>query len=306
MNIELAASEYETWLSVERGLARNSLAAYRRDLQRYHHWLRERHILEVEAISPEIVASYVQWLRNAQTEEGRPRFAASSIARATAAVRGWHRWLAGEQISSDPTSNLDSPKVPAGIPKAISEAEVTSLLDAVLGEDPRALRDRAMLEVMYAAGLRISELVGLDVRDVDAETSTLRVFGKGGKERVVPIGRTARAAIAAYVQHGRPVLHSGIRAIDALFLNARGGRLTRQGCYTIIMQYGKRVGLGDRLSPHVLRHSCATHMLERGADIRIVQELLGHASISTTQVYTKVTPERLRAVYNQAHPRSGQ
>jgi integrase/recombinase XerD len=306
VNLSDAFEEYQVWLSVERGLAANSLSAYRSDLVRYVNWLRGRGIDEIDRVDVQDVVAYVHWLRSARSEDGTPMFAASSVARATASVRGWHRWLAGEGLAFDASIDLESPKVPDGIPKAITEAEVTSILDAVVGNEPRNLRDRAILEVMYAAGLRISELTGLDVRDVDFEQSLLRVFGKGAKERVVPIGKTARGAISDYLANGRTALHHGQRAVDALFLNARGGRLSRQGCYHIIKHYGNRAGLGDRLTPHVLRHSCATHMLERGADIRIVQELLGHASISTTQVYTKVSPERLRTIYDQAHPRSGQ
>ncbi len=176
------------------------------------------------------------------------------------------------------------------------------------GDGPRALRDRAILETLYAAGLRISELVGLDREDVDLDIGLLRVLGKGSKERIVPIGRTGRAVLGGYLTDGRPDLErprTRTRADgEAVFLNARGGRLTRQGCWKIVRDAGERVGLASRLSPHVLRHSCATHMLEHGADIRVVQELLGHASLSTTQVYTKVSPERLRAVYDRAHPRA--
>ena len=181
----------------------------------------------------------------------------------------------------------------------------------MVGDDPRALRDRAILETLYAGGVRISELVGLDRADLDLRDGLARVLGKGNKERVVPIGRGARDALDDYLEHGRPELDRGVRATrssarvgDAVFLNARGGRLTRQGAWLIVRAAGGRAGLGDRLYPHVLRHSCATHMLDHGADIRVVQELLGHASLSTTQVYTRVSPERLRAVYDLAHPRA--
>jgi integrase/recombinase XerD len=201
--------------------------------------------------------------------------------------------------------------VPQGIPKALTEAEVDALLGAVPGDGPRPRRDRALLEVLYAGGLRISELVGLDLGDIDLYDGLVRVMGKGSKERVVPLGRSAREAVGDYLTTGRPELaDAGPRArtamvrVDALFLNARGGRLTRQGAWLIVRAAGDRAGLQGRLFPHVLRHSCATHMLDHGADIRVVQELLGHASLSTTQVYTKVSPERLRAVYDAAHPRA--
>ena len=198
--------------------------------------------------------------------------------------------------------------MPQGIPKALTEAEVDALLGAVPGDDPRALRDRAILETLYAGGLRISELVGLDRGDLDLDDGLVRVLGKGNKERVVPLGRTARGRARRLprprpARAGAPPLGGGTRRGDAVFLNARGGRLTRQGAWLIVRAAGDRAGLGDRLSPHVLRHSCATHMLDHGADIRVVQELLGHASLSTTQVYTKVSPERLRAVYDARPPR---
>jgi len=298
-------AEYETWLRVERGLAPNSLAAYRRDLRRYAAYLRRRGVTaDVALVDEAIVAGYVDELEQARADDGERRYRASSIARALAAVRSFHRFCVEEGLlGSDPSGDVGAPRVPQGIPKALSEAEVDGLLDAVTGDGPRSLRDRAILETLYAGGLRISELVGLDLGDVDLHDSIVRVFGKGSKERVVPLGRTACAAIGDYLTTGRPEL-VGRRSSVALFLNARGGRLTRQGAWLIVRGVGDRAGLGDRLFPHVLRHSCATHMLDHGADIRVVQELLGHASLSTTQVYTKVSPERLRAVYEAAHPRA--
>jgi integrase/recombinase XerD len=199
--------------------------------------------------------------------------------------------------------------VPQGLPKALSEEDVNRLLGAVVGEDAVARRDRAILEVLYGTGLRISELVGLSLTDVALDDGLLRAFGKGSKERVVPVGRLARDALQGWLStSGRGALAPERWArrgdAEAVFLNARGGRLSRQGAWGIVRRYGDRVGLGGRLTPHVLRHSCATHMLDRGADIRAVQELLGHASISTTQVYTKVSTERLRRVYEEAHPRA--
>jgi integrase/recombinase XerD len=199
--------------------------------------------------------------------------------------------------------------VPAGLPKALSEAEVLSLLGAVAGDDAPARRDRAILEVLYACGLRVSELVGLSMSDLDLDAGLLRAFGKGSKERVVPVGRVAREALAAWLSPaGREAMAPERWArrgdAEAVFLNMRGGRLSRQGAWGVVRKYGDKVGLDDKLTPHVLRHSCATHMLDHGADIRVVQELLGHASISTTQVYTKVSTERLRRIYDSAHPRA--
>jgi integrase/recombinase XerD len=200
--------------------------------------------------------------------------------------------------------------VPRGLPKALSEADVTMLLDAVVGFDPTARRDRAMLEVLYGAGLRISELVGLSLGDLDVDGGSLRAFGKGSKERIVPLVGMARAAVQDWLSpSGRGAVEPERWArrgdAEAVFLNARGGRLSRQGAWGVVRRYGDRVGLGDRLTPHVLRHSCATHLLDHGADIRVVQELLGHASISTTQLYTLVSTERLRSAWAAAHPRAG-
>jgi len=298
-------AEYETWLRVERGLAPNSLAAYRRDLRRYAEYLRRRGVTgDVAHVDEAIVAGYVDELQQARTDDGLRRYKESSIARALAAVRSFHRFCVEEGLlGTDPSEDVGAPRVPQGIPKALTEAEVEALLNAVPGDGPRPQRDRAILELLYAGGLRISELVGLDLGDVDLYDGLVRVLGKGSKERVVPLGRSAREAIGDYLTTGRTELVGRTRT-SALFLNARGGRLTRQGAWLIVRAAGDRAGLSGRLFPHVLRHSCATHMLDRGADIRVVQELLGHASLSTTQVYTKVSPERLRAVYEAAHPRA--
>lgn len=301
--------EHDIWLAVERGLAPNTLAAYRQDLRRYAAYLRARELDDPRSVAESVVVDYVHSLEAARDEDGEARFAPSSIARALAAVRSFHRFCVDEgEVSVDPSAEVGAQRVPQGIPKALTEAEVEGLLGAVVGNEPRAQRDRAILETLYAGGLRISELVGLDRPDVDLETGLLRVFGKGSKERLVPIGRTARTALGEYLSSGRPALEPAHPRTgsdrDAVFLNIRGRRLTRQGCWKIVGAAGRRVGLGERLSPHVLRHSCATHMLDHGADIRVVQELLGHVSLSTTQVYTKVSPERLRAAYDLAHPRA--
>jgi integrase/recombinase XerD len=300
--------EHDTWLTVERGLAANSLAAYRRDLRRYAAFLRERGEHDPTAVREETILAYVEDLKSAIDDDGRPRYAPSSIARALVAVRSFHRFCLEEGfLAVDPSEEVGAPRVPLGIPKALTEDEVEALLAAVVGDTARALRDRAIVETLYATGVRISELVGLDRRDLDLDDGLVRVLGKGGKERIVPVGRSARDAVTAYLADGRPQLarrDGSPRGGEAVILNVRGGRLSRQSCWKIVRTAGERAGLGARLSPHVLRHSCATHMLERGADIRVVQELLGHASLSTTQVYTKVSPERLRAVYEAAHPRA--
>jgi integrase/recombinase XerD len=226
------------------------------------------------------------------------------------AVRSLHRFLAEEvEGRPDPSADVEMPRVPRGLPKALTEDEVAALLGAVTGRDPVARRDRAILEVLYGTGLRISELVGLSLADVDLDAGLLRAFGKGARERIVPLGRYAVAALVDWWgPEGRELLTPDRWArrddAEALFLNQRGGRLSRQGAWMVVRRAGESVGLADRLSPHVLRHSCATHMVDHGADVRTVQELLGHASISTTQVYTMVSTERLWTVYRSSHPRA--
>jgi integrase/recombinase XerD len=305
--LEAAFAEHETWLRAERGAAPNTLAAYRRDLRRYREFLLRRGVAAPADVDETVVSAWLEELR-APAGDGRARYAPASVARAVAAVRSFHGFCLEEGLAAaDPTSDIGGPRVPVGIPKALTEQEVEALLGAVGGDDPRSRRDRAILETLYATGVRISELVGLDRADLDLAGGVVRVLGKGSKERIVPIGRSANDALLGYLSGGRPVLERSARRRppgDPVFLNARGGRLTRQGCWKIVRAAGGRVGLQGRLSPHVLRHSCATHMLERGADIRVVQELLGHASIATTQVYTRVSPEHLRAVYELAHPRA--
>jgi len=298
----LEVEEFLTWLSAERGRSNNTIVAYRRDLRLHVAWLRAqgRAIADVDEAT---ITAYVAWMRASER-------APSSVARGLVAVRALYRFLADDgQLTVDPAAEVEVPRVPKGLPKPLSEADVTRLLDTVQGDDAIARRDRAILEVLYGTGLRISELVGLGVADLDLEGGLLRAFGKGSKERIVPIGRYAREALAAYLSPaGRGELAPDRWArrgdAEAVFLNKRGGTLSRQGAWQIVRSYGDRAGLGDRLSPHVLRHSCATHMLDHGADIRAVQELLGHASLSTTQIYTLVSTERLRTVYDSAHPRA--
>ncbi len=292
-------------------MAANTLTAYSRDLSAYAAFLRRRGggaAVDVAGLTEADVHAYVDALKSARDEEGKARWSAASVARAVVAVRSFHRFCLTEGLLAlDPSEDVTAPRVPQGIPKALTEPEVEALLGAVTGDGPTALRDRAILETLYATGLRISELVGLDLGAIDLDEGFLRAFGKGAKERIVPVGQTAGAAIEAWLPARASVLAGARRDRsnpDALFVNPRGGRLTRQGCWKIVAAYGLRAGLGGRLSPHVLRHSCATHMVDRGADLRVVQELLGHASVSTTQIYTKVTQSRLRAVYEAAHPRA--
>jgi integrase/recombinase XerD len=296
------AEEFLSWLAVEKGRAANTVAAYRRDLAAYEEFLTGRG-LAVQGVTEAVVEDYVAFLRAA----GRKP---ASVARALVAVRSLHRFCVDEgSATSDPTGDVGTPRVPQGLPKALSEDEVERMLAAVVCEDAVARRDRAILELLYGGGLRISELVGLSMADIDLDAGVLRALGKGSKERVVPIGRLAREAVASWLGRGgrdamAPARWARRGDAEAVFLNQRGGRLSRQGAWAIVRRYGDAVGLGERLTPHVLRHSCATHMLDHGADIRVVQELLGHASIATTQVYTRVSTERLRQVYDRAHPRA--
>lgn len=300
--LPLDVEEFLTWLAAEKGRSANTLVSYRRDLRAYCAWLVSIG-RPLDEVGPADLDAYVGVLRSRG-------LSAASVKRATVAVRSLHRFRAEEGLAAvDPAAGLETPRVPAGLPKALGEAEVTSLLDAVIGDDPIARRDRALLEVLYGTGARISEVCALRLGDVDLDAGLLRLFGKGSKERVVPLGRHARMALVAWLSaEGRgslaPERFARRDDADAVFLNARGGRLGRQGAWGVVRRYGRAVGLEDRLSPHVLRHSCATHMLDHGADIRAVQELLGHASISTTQVYTMVSTERLFAVYDAAHPRA--
>lgn len=302
--LPLDVEEWLSWLATERGRARSTQAAYRRDARRWWSWLRQHGHTDLAGVTERDIEAYVADLRGRQ-------LAAATVARAVVAVRSLHRFLAEEgRAEVDPGAEVATPRVPSGLPKALSESEVEALLVAVVGDDPIARRDRAMLEVLYGTGLRISELVGLRLADVDLESALLRAFGKGAKERVVPLGRHAVGALYDWLRPGgRPSLEPERWArrgdAEAVFLNRRGGRLSRQGAWLVVTRHGEAAGLGGKLTPHVLRHSCATHMLDHGADIRAVQELLGHASISTTQVYTRVSTERLWAAYRAAHPRAG-
>jgi integrase/recombinase XerD len=289
-------------LTVERGLSGHTVAAYRRDLERYAGFVRTRGITDARRVDERAVAGHVAAVSASTYGDGKT-YRATSVVRALSSVRAFHRFLLRDgEISSDPTAGVIRPKLPRSLPKPLSVDDVARVL-AHPDRSAKGLRDRAVLETLYGAGLRISELVGLDVDDVDLEEGSVRVLGKGGKERDVPIGRYARDAISAYLTRVRPQIATA-RSRSALFLNLRGGRLTRQGCTGIVQQHTAGAGIRKRVSPHTFRHSFATHLLEGGADVRVVQELLGHASVATTQVYTLVTREHLREVYFTSHPRA--
>lgn len=293
-------SRYLDHLRAERGLARNTVEAYRRDLALYDRYLVE-YDLDPTTLGAREVEGFVAWLRGRTSGAGRP-YAASTVARVVVAVRGFHRFLAAEELSAgDPAAGVGTPSAARPLPKALSVEEVERLLAAPVGAGPLPRRDRALLELLYGAGLRISEAVALDLDDVDPVDRLVRVRGKGDRERVVPYGELASDALDGWLVAGRAA--TGPRG-PALFLNARGGRLTRQGAWKLVTGHAERVGLADRVSPHTLRHSFATHLVDGGADVRAVQELLGHASVTTTQIYTLVSRSALREVYERAHPRA--
>lgn len=302
--VPIEVEEFLSWMVSERGRAANTISNYRRDLIGYTGWLAANGA-DLSTVTTEQLVDFV-------TARGAAGMAPRSVARQLAALRMLHRFLVTEgQRTDDPTAELEGVKVPSGLPKPLSETEVEALLDAVIGTDPAARRDRALLELLYGTGARVSEACGLSMGDIDFDGRLVRLFGKGSKERLVPFGRAAAEALDEWFEPGGrlDLVPAHWRRRDdaqAVFLNTRGGRLTRQAAWAVLRKYGERAGLSARhqLSPHVLRHSCATHMLDHGADLRVVQEMLGHVSISTTQIYTKVSQERLWQAYRDAHPRA--
>ncbi len=295
--LQEAADEFLHYMGVEKSSSRNTLQSYGADIHRYVDFLAERGIYDPGDIDAALVALFMGHLSSEGLSE-------RSAARIASSIRSFHAFLLREGISETlPTGRLESPRFPRRLPRVLSVAQVESLLESPAGADARGTRDRAMLETLYATGMRISELTGLDVSNLDLAEREVRVYGKGGKERLVPLGWTAASTLEYYLVWGRPkLLKSG--AERAVFLNRLGGRLTRQGAWKIILGYADKAGLTGLMTPHTLRHSFATHLLENGADLRSIQELLGHASISTTQIYTHVSHEALREVYLKAHPRA--
>jgi integrase/recombinase XerD len=297
------ADHFLEHLAVERGLSTNTVQAYRRDLRRYVAFLDSWGIQDVPGVTDEAVGAYVVQLSSA-THDDDLLYRPASMARMLSSVRSFHRFELREGVTDrDPTVGVTSPRPARSLPRPLAVDEMERLLEAPRAGEPVGLRDRAILEMLYGAGLRISELTGLDVDDVDIEEGSVRVLGKGGKERDVPVGRYAREAVSAYLTRARPGFATA-RTRSALFLNQRGGRLTRQGVSGLLERHVKAARIRRRVTPHTLRHSFATHLLEGGADVRTVQELLGHASVATTQIYTLVTKEHLREVYYSAHPRA--
>ena len=298
MQVEQAVGRFLRHVAVERGLSDNTLAAYRRDLARYGAHLAEAGRTDIGDVTTADVAAFLDRVRG---EDGA---AASSAARMLSSVRGLHRFLAEDGLVADDVAHeVDPPKLPLRLPKAIPIDDMARLIAATEGEEPVLVRDRALLELLYATGTRVSEAVGLDVDDL-ATGEMVRVLGKGGKQRMVPVGSYARAAIDAYLTRVRPMWAAKGTATPALFLGPRGARLSRQSAWLVIQAAAERAGLSAHVSPHTFRHSFATHLLQGGADVRVVQELLGHSSVATTQLYTLVTADALRDVYTTAHPRA--
>jgi integrase/recombinase XerD len=296
------AERFLAWLQIEQGRAEKTIEAYRRDLRDYEDWLATRRVSSLTAQSRDVEA-FVAYLR----KHGK---AARSVARQFAAVRMLHKYLVVEgERDDDPAALVDGVKVPSGLPKPLREDDVTLLIAAITGDDSFARRDRALVEFLYATGARISEACGLSLGDIDMQDSLVRLLGKGNKERIVPFGRSAHAALSDWFDEGGRAMRVPKRwksrdNSDAVFLGVHGTRLTRQAAFHIVRKYAALAGIKEEVSPHSLRHSCATHMLVHGADLRIVQELLGHASVSTTQIYTKVDDELLVSVYRESHPRA--
>ncbi|GAA5175419.1 site-specific tyrosine recombinase XerD [Pseudonocardia eucalypti] len=303
LSVPDAVRGYLDHLVVERGVADNTLRSYRRDLTRYTGYLARHDIHQLNGVTEAVVTDFLASLREGDGEN--PPLATSSAARTLVAVRGLHKFATLDGVTpTDVAREVHPPAPPRRLPKALPLDRVERLLEACGRDDPLGLRDRALLELLYSTGARISEAVGLDLDDVDLTGRAALLSGKGGKQRMVPVGRPAVAALDAYRVRARPGLAIRGRGTPALFLNARGGRLSRQSAWTVLRTAAERAKITEPVSPHTLRHSFATHLLEGGADVRVVQELLGHASVTTTQVYTLVTVDSLREVYTLAHPRA--
>lgn len=299
MLLERALDAYLRHVTVERGLSAHTIAAYRRDLDGYLQWLAAEGVTDTADVTVVLIDRFI-----AERASAVPAPASTSIARLQSSVRGWHRFLAREGIEADdPSGKLRPPKAPQRLPKALTIDQVERLLAAPSSEEPIGIRDRALLELLYATGARVSEVIGLDVDDL-AHGDMLRLRGKGSKERIVPVGSFARAAVDAYLTRVRPGLAAKGRASARLFLGARGAPLSRQSAWLVIRDAAERAQITVAVSPHTLRHSFATHLLQGGADVRVVQELLGHSSVATTQIYTHVSVDALRDIYATSHPRA--
>jgi integrase/recombinase XerD len=297
MEVSAAISSFLTHIRVEKGLSANTVSAYRRDLMKFSDFAQKRK-LSLEAVRSDDLMDFLAGLY-------RQRLESKSVARHLVSLRNFFRFTQTQElIAADPSVNLESPKIRRSLPGYLRLEEVERLLAQPDGKTPFGMRDRAMLEVLYSAGLRVSELIGLRVSDLDTKVGCVRCIGKGDKERIVPIGKKALGMVERYLREARPKLLGKATGSPTLFVNRRGGALSRVGVWKILSSYGRRAGLRVALTPHMLRHSFATHLLERGADLRSVQLMLGHADISTTQIYTHVVEERLKQIYKAHHPRA--
>jgi len=298
-------ADFFNYLSIEKGLASNTISAYRLDIEKFFHYLSTNQLL-LEKVTPEQLTTYVAWLRGMGNTEFK--IGESSIARNVISIRSYFTYLAKEHKFNNPSLNFKPPKIGKRLPKALTIDQVMSMLN-IAGTDLISNRDKALVELLYATGARVSELINLNTLDISTSdtqagaTTTVKLKGKGGKERVVPIGSFAVAAVNDYLVRSRPTLLK-VSTQKALFLNQRGGRLSRQSAWNLVAKAAERAGLSDQVTPHSMRHSFATHLLDGGADIRVVQELLGHSSVTTTQIYTLITIDHLRESYANAHPRS--
>jgi len=301
-NFDIAATSFLNHLQIERGLAANSIAAYRRDLEKFKMFLNGN---ELSKVTPEVITAFETSLREAN-------LSTPTINRADSTLRSFFKHLAQEYEIADPTLEISASKSARRLPKALTYDQIMSMINAALREsDPITLRDQAMLELLYSSGARVSELIGINLNDLstvnsdDGEITTLKLRGKGSKERIVPLGSFATAAIENYCVRVRPgLLAKNPKNNSALFLNSRGGRISRQSAWQMVLDAASAAGITEHVSPHVFRHSYATHLLDGGADIRVVQELLGHASVTTTQIYTLITIDKVRESYSMAHPRA--
>lgn len=295
--MEVWLEEFIYYLAVERGLAENTLISYRGDLQQFLHYLDIRAEKSVQEACRDDILSYL-------SDQRYSNKTAATVSRHLAAIKAFYHFLFHESlISLDPTSDLETPKLVKKLPRILTEEEIKILLSQPEEEKPAGMRDKAMLELLYATGLRVSEMISLNLDNIDLKVSFVRCFGKGSKERIVPLGTVACKYLRKYLERGRPKLQKTPRE-EALFLNYRGKRLTRQGCWKIIKKYSRKAGINKEITPHTLRHSFATHLLENGADLRSVQEMLGHADVTTTQIYTHLTHGKIKETYNRAHPRA--
>lgn len=306
-SVDALVDDFLTHLAVEKGLSQNTLASYRRDLDKYREYLRGIGRGELAQVTEQDVSGFLSYLARGDKSAGRPALAPTSVTRALSAVRSFHKFAVGERVLEvDVAKRVAPPKQPSRYPKALSIPEVTQLIESIPDDETATvtdLRNRALVEFLYSTGARVSEVTGLDIDDVDREHNLVLLRGKGGKERIVPVGSPAMVALDAWLTRGRPTLvrsNSG----PALFINSLGRRLSRQSAGNTLAELGERAGIKKKISPHTLRHSFGTHLIEGGADVRVVQELLGHASVTTTQIYTMITAENMRRVWAGAHPRA--